>query len=141
MDILWENHQIRLDWGNTYRAIHMICDEMGNIWEENHEQFYAILFRLLLLHKQFYRIAVKVLISEETDNEYIEEYQKAIRQEQAKFIEILRWMKRPETFRQRIFRNRRVHEIVSFLDGLVGDIFTDWKIEAWSNQLIYYPDE
>jgi wyosine [tRNA(Phe)-imidazoG37] synthetase (radical SAM superfamily) len=141
MNIVWEISEIRLDWGNIYRAIHALCDEMGNIWEENHEQFYAILFRLLRLHKEFYRIAVFILLSEGTEREYIKEYQDAIRQEQIKFIEILRWMKVPESLRQRLFRNRRIHGIVWFLENLMSDIFTDWKIEEWTQELIYYPDD
>ena len=39
------------------------------------------------------------------------------------------------------FRDRRVHELLSFLEKLVDDILADWKIEERTHELIYYPDE
>lgn len=141
MDISWTESALRREWGNTYRAIDLLCEEMTNLWEESHEQFYRCLIRLLRLHRAFYRIAVELIVSEDSDENSIQEYKEAIRSEQRQFIELLRWMQHGETMLEKIFRDRRVHELVSFLEKLVDDILADWKIEEWTNDLIYYPDE
>ena len=141
MDISWTESALRREWGNTYRAIDLLCEEMTNLWEENHEHFYRCLIRLLRLHREFYRISVRILLLEGAENTYIREYKEEIRREQKQLIELLRWMQQGETMLEKIFRDRRVHELVSFLEKLVDDILADWKIEERTHELIYYPDE
>lgn len=141
MDIYWDEHSLRIWWGNTYRAIDSLCDEIIRLWEESHEQFYACLLRLLRLHREFYRVAVKLLITEGADDTFIQQFNVDIRKEQKELVEILRWMQRTESLKERIFRKRRVEHIVSVLEKLVWDIIIDWKIEEWTNELIYHPDD
>jgi hypothetical protein len=141
MDILWPQSLLRIEWGNTYRSIDQLCDEITRLWEDSHEQFYNCLLRLFQLHREFYRIAVQLLLIDGAEDEYIRTYKGAIREEQKKFIELLRWLQRQENIVERIFREKRVQELVWFLEGLVDDIIADWKIEEWTNELIYYPDD
>ena len=134
---------VALEAASVYRAIDALSDRMDSLeWLSDHARYHNLFCQYLEefvnLHRDFYRLAVRLVVDEGgqyfSDKEYLYAIAKESQDMQEAITLIQNWG--PSWLK----RNSKAHKLAKRIDQIFHDIILDWGI-ADDHTLIFDPTD